>query len=254
MRLKGKTAIVTGSGAGIGRAIAELFAEEGANVVVAELDEASGRETDHRISEAGGQAIFAHTDISDEHSVANMVPAALQAFGGIDILVNNAAAFVFGTVESATDADWQRVMSVNVFGTARVVRHVVPEMRRRGGGVIVNIASVSSFIAQPAFVPYNSSKGAILQLTKCLAMDLAPDHIRVNAVCPGSIRTAATDRHIAALNLDPEEAFRDFGQSALLKRMGQPREIAYGALFLASDEASYVTGAHLVIDGGATID
>ena len=127
-------------------------------------------------------------------------------------------------------------------------------MRSNGGGAIVNIASVSSFIAQPEFIPYNASKGAVAQLTRCLAMDLAEDNVRVNAVCPGSIRTRATDRHISSLGLDPEKAYVEFGQDSLMKRMGTPDEIASGALFLASDEASFMTGAHIVIDGGATID
>ena len=118
----------------------------------------------------------------------------------------------------------------------------------------MNIASVSSFIAQPEFIPYNASKGAVLQLTRCLAMDLAEHNIRVNAVCPGSIKTRATDVHIRSLGLEPEESYDEFGQDALMKRMGEPSEIAYGALFLASDESSFMTGAHIVIDGGATID
>ena len=139
-------------------------------------------------------------------------------------------------------------------GYANCVREVLPTMRKAGRGAIVNMASVSSFIAQPAFVPYNVSKGAILQLTRCLAMDLAPDKIRVNAVCPGAIETEATLRHIESLGLEPEQAYLDFGRDALMQRMGQPMEIAYGVLFLASDEASFISGTHLVIDGGATID
>ncbi|MBI2965572.1 MAG: SDR family oxidoreductase [Chloroflexi bacterium] len=254
MRLKDKVAIVTGSGTGIGQAIAELFAQEGAKVMVAEIDGASGKNVADGIRKAGGTARFQRTDVSKEAEVKAMVEATVAEFGAINVLVNNAAAFVFGKVEEIKDADWQRVFGVNVIGQSYCVRSVLPHMRRAGGGAIVNLASVSSFIAQPAFVPYNASKGAVLQLTRCLAMDLAPDKIRVNAICPGAIKTSATDRHIDFMGWDREKSYREFGESALLKRMGTPREIANGALFLASDESSYVTGAHLVIDGGATID
>ena len=254
MRLKDRTAIITGAGNGIGKATAELFAAEGANIVVAELETKAGEETVGKIMAAGGAAIFHQTDISDEDSVRAAVGAAVGEYGGIDILVYNAAAFVFGKVEDVTDADWHRVLGVNVIGTSHCVRHVMPVMKSGGGGSIVNIASVSSFIAQPEFIPYNASKGAVLQLTRCLAMDLAGHNIRVNAVCPGSIKTRATDVHIRSLGLEPEESYDEFGKDALMKRMGEPSEIAYGALFLASDESSFMTGAHIVIDGGATID
>lgn len=254
MRLEGKTAIVTGSGAGIGRAIARRFAGEGAAVLVAELDESAGQETVHLIQQDNGRAAFSRTDTSDPESARSAVDACLREFDTVDILVNNAAAFVFGKVEDVTKDDWDRVFGVNVIGYANCVRETLPTFRQKGGGTIVNIASVSSYIAQPEFIPYNASKGAVMQLTRCLAMDLAPDNIRVNAVCPGAIRTQATDRHIASLGLEPEQAYVDFGQSALMKRMGRPEEIASGALFLASDDASYMTGAHIVIDGGATID
>ncbi|MDA1280374.1 MAG: glucose 1-dehydrogenase [Chloroflexi bacterium] len=254
MRLNGKNAIVTGAGNGIGRAIAIRFAEEGATVAVAELEEDAGRETVDLIEQGGGVALFIKTDTSDSVSVNSAISATISAHGDLDLLVNNAAAFVFGKVEDVTQDDWARVFGVNVIGYANCVREVLPSMRRKGSGSIVNIASVSSFIAQPAFIPYNASKGAVAQLTRCLAMDLATDNIRVNAVCPGSIRTRATDRHIESLGLDPEKAYQEFGKDSLMKRMGKPEEIASGALFLASDDSSFMTGAQLVIDGGATID
>ena len=206
------------------------------------------------IERAGGDAVYVGTDTSDSASVKAAVAAAVAAYGEVDLLVNNAAAFVFGKVEDVTQDDWMKVFGVNVIGYANCVREVLPSMRRANGGAIVNIASVSSFIAQPEFIPYNTSKGAVAQLTRCLAMDLAKDNIRVNAVCPGSIKTRATDRHIESLGLDKDEAYTEFGQDSLLKRMGEPEEIASGVLFLASDEASFMTGAQMVIDGGATID
>ncbi len=255
MRLKDKVAIITGAGAGIGRAIAQLFASEGARVVVAEINDYSGRQTVENIQKNGGEAIFSRTDISVEQDVQSMAEVAVDAFGTIDILVNNAAAFVFGRVEDVTASDWGKVLNTNVIGYANCVREVIPAMRQAGKGSIVNMASVSSFIAQPAFIPYNASKGAILQLTRCLAMDLAPERIRVNAVCPGAIKTeAATKRRIDSLGLEPEQVEINLGKNALMQRMGQPMEVAYGVLFLASDEASFITGTHLVIDGGATID
>lgn len=253
MRLEGKTAIVTGGGTGIGEAICNRFSAEGARVVVAELEVENGISTVEGIKASGGSAMFVETDTSDSDSVRSMVSQALGEYGVVDILVNNAAAFVFGKVEDVTSDDWSRVFGVNVIGYANCVRELLPTFRGAGSGVVVNIASVSSFIAQPEFVPYNSSKGAVAQLTRCLAMDLAPDNIRVNGICPGSIKTRATDKHIDSLGLDREQSYIDFGQDALMKRMGEPSEIASVALFLASDDASYMTGSHVIVDGGMSI-
>ena len=252
MRLDGKVAIVTGGAAGIGRAICELFASEGAKVVVADIDTDGGQETVNLVTDTGGAATFVATDVSNESQVESLVEASVAAYGDVNVLVNDAAAFVFGTVEQVTDADWQRVLGVNVLGPAYTVRHVLPHMRRAGGGSIVNIASVSSFRAQPAFVPYNASKGALLQLTRCLALDLAPDNIRVNCVCPGAILTQATELHRQFTGEGREQFLADAANSNFMKRHGQPMEIAYGALFLASDESSFMTGQPLVLDGGAS--
>ena len=252
MRLQNKVAIVTGGAAGIGRAICELFSEEGAQVVIADIDSDGGHETARLISDAGRDAFFVETDVSNEDQVSNLVESTVEKYGKINVLVNDAAAFIFGRVEDVTPEEWERVIGVNVLGPAYTVKHSLPHFRTAGGGSIVNIASVSSFVAQTAFVPYNTSKGALMQMTRCLALDLAPDNIRVNCVCPGAILTQATERHRQFTGEEREQFLADAASSNFLKRHGQPREIAYGALFLASDESSFMTGQPLIIDGGAT--
>lgn len=253
LKLKGKTAIVTGAASGIGRSIAFLFAEQGASVVVADINDIGGEETVDLIKTAGGNAKFCHVDVTKEDDSIRMAGFAVENFGGIDILVNNAAVFVFGTVEETTQEQWLKVLGTNVIGYANTVKAVLPEMKKQGG-VIINIASQSGFIAEPASVPYNTSKGAVLQLNRALAMDLAPHGIRVNAISPGDIDTEAVDLYAKANNIDPKEARAESANKALLKRMGNPEEIARVALFLASSDSSFMTGTNVVVDGGATID
>ena len=252
MRLQGKVAIVTGGANGIGRAICELFAQEGASVVVADIERDAGLQTVDRIEAGGGRAMMVEMDVSREADVEGMVRSVVSALGRVDVLVSDAAAFSFGSVDTASQSDWDRALGVNVMGTAYCAKHVLPVMKEGGGGSIVVVASVSSFIAQPAFVPYNASKGALLQMTRCMALDMAPFNIRVNCVCPGAIVTRATERHREFLGADREQFLRDAADASMMKRLGAPREIAYGALFLASDESSFMTGAPLVIDGGLT--
>ena len=254
MRLKHKTALITGAGSGIGRAIAELFAREGAAVVVADIDEAGGRATVELVAKAGGRAEFVRCDVAKEADCIAAVAVAVNSFGGLQIAVNNAAAFIYGALEQTTYEQWHKAWDVNVVGQAQIIKSALPEFRKAGGGAVVNIASQSSFIAQANYVPYNSSKAGILQLTRCLAMDLAVDKVRVNAVSPGTIKTPAVDHCIRTLGMTLDEGYTRFGNDAVLKRLGEPIEIANAVLFLASDEASYITGANLVVDGGATID
>ena len=252
-RLKNKVAVITGGGAGIGRATCELFAEEGAAVVVAERDEATGREVAQRIVSRGGQALFVLTDVANDASIQAMVAATEAAFGRIDILVNNAAVFVLKGIDASVE-EWREILDVNVVGPALCAKHCVPIMRRGGGGSIVNLASISSVIAQPQMVTYNTTKAAIANMSRCMAMDLAVDNIRVNAVGPGAVWTQIVQRITSEAGMDREAANADpeWGGAHLLKRIAEPREIAYPILFLASDEASFITGSLLMVDGGYT--
>jgi dihydroanticapsin dehydrogenase len=252
-QFSGKTVIVTGAGSGIGRATAALFAERGAAVVVAEIDEASGRVAAEEIRAAGGRAEFVRTDVTDEPSVRQMVAAAVGAWGRIDVLVNNAAVFVLRGIEASPD-EWRKSLETNVMGPALVAKHAAEEMIKAGGGAIVNLGSISSFIAQPHFATYNATKAAVISLTRCMALDLAPHKIRVNAVCPGIVWSPIVQRVTAEQGLDRAGAEQDpgWGGMTLLGRFAETREIAQAVAFLASDEASYITGEWLMVDGGYT--
>jgi len=258
-RLHNQVAIVTGSAAGIGRAVAELFAEEGAKVVVTDIDATAGAETVSIITKKGGNAIFIQVDISKEAECAKVVNEAHSHYGRIDILVNNAAIFVLKTVSDATPEDWQRSFGINVFGMAFMTKHVIEKMKLNNdsnnskGGSIVNIASISSFIAQPNLATYSATKAAIISLTRNTALDVAKFNIRVNAVCPGPILTEATHRHAKSVGMDIEEIKKEMVGFCCLNRMGEPREVATAVLYLASREASYITGTHLMVDGGYTL-
>lgn len=252
-RLQGKVAVVTGGAAGIGKATCLRLAEEGAAVVIADVSADLGEAVAAAIAAAGGRAAFLRTDVADEQSIVAMVAAAVRTFGKIDILVNNAAIFVLRGID-ATVEEWRQILDVNVIGAALVAKHVVPEMKRAGGGAIVNLGSISSFIAQPEFVTYNATKAAIATMTRCMALDLAPFRIRVNAVCPGTVWTQIVERLSREKGLDRAAADRDpdWGGACMLQRIAEPAEIANAILFLVSDEASYITAAHLMVDGGYT--
>lgn len=253
MRLREKVAIVTGGGAGIGEATCVRFAEEGAAVVVADRDAAAAERVAGCLRDAGGRARAVTADMAVEDDIRQLVDAAVAEFGRIDILVNNAALFVLKGLAADT-TDWRRSFDVNVVGPALLVKHALPHLRRAGGGAIVNLGSISSFIAQDDRYVYNASKGAVAQLTRCLALDLAPDKIRVNAVCPGTIWTPFVQRLAGEQGLDRAAADRHpaWGAAHMIQRCGEPREVANAILFLASDEASFITGECLMVDGGYT--
>lgn len=250
-RLQDKVAIVTGGSVGIGQATAVLFAEEGARVVISNPSEPAGEECAAQIRAQGGEAIFVQTDISNEEHCRRVCDETVKIFGRLDILINNGAVFIFKGLEASV-ADWQRMLSVNIMGTALMSRFASEYMKQAGGGSIVNLGSISSFVAQPSFITYSSTKGAILQMTRNMAMDLAPFNIRVNCVCPGTILTRASEEHMARVGMTKEEFIAVESPKHMLNRVGDPREVAYPILFLASDEASFITGTHLMVDGGYT--
>ncbi len=249
-RLPGRVAVITGAAAGIGEATAVRFAEEGATIALLDRD-AGGESVARVLRESGAHARFFGCDIADEAQVVATFAAIEEAFGQIDILVNNAAVFVLKGLD-ATVEDWNRSLGVNVVGTALCAREAAARMKRNGGGAIVNLGSISGFIAQPEFITYSATKAATIQMTKNMALDLAPHNIRVNCVCPGTIRTAATDRHMAQTGTTEAEFLAEQAPLHLLHRVGTPREVANAILFLASEEASFITGTSLMVDGGYT--
>jgi NAD(P)-dependent dehydrogenase (short-subunit alcohol dehydrogenase family) len=251
VKLKGKIAAITGAATGLGEATALRFAEEGARVVVADVDDLGGGRTVSEIRKKGAEALFVHADISQESDARGITEEAVRVFGRIDVLVNNAAIFVLKGFD-ATVAEWQRSLGINVIGTALVTKYAAEAMKKNGGGAIVNLSSISAWIAQSNMFAYSSSKAAILQMTRNMAMDLAPYGIRVNAVCPGTIMTAAVRRYMQERGLTLDQLNAEEGAKTLLKRVGQQHEVASAILFLASDEASYITGTHLIVDGGYT--
>lgn len=249
MRLPQKVAIITGAGTGIGEAIAKRFAEEGASLVLNDLNAGNLARVIGEIRDMGRKAEGVPGDISDPATGKILATKAVENYGQLDILVNNASDFTAMSVEAAEVADWQRVLNVNVIGTAMVAKAAIPHLKLHGGA-IVNLASISSFIAQPNFATYNSSKGAVAVMTRCMALDLAPHRIRVNSVCPGCIFTSATEREIARLGVTTEAWLASAEPKHMLGRVGKPVEVANAVLFLASDEASFITGEHLMVDGG----
>lgn len=251
MRLAGKVAVITGAGSGIGRATAVLFARESAKVVVADMSEAGGRETVSMIQEAGGQALFVQVDVTRAADVEAMVRAAVEQYGRLDILYNNAGIQIKGTATGMTEEAFEKVMAVNVKGVWLGCKYAIPQMERQGGGVIVNTASGAALIGTRENVAYCASKGAVLQLTRQIALDYAAAGIRVNAVAPGVVDTPLM-APVFAQTGNTAQAKEMTGARHPLGRLAQPEEIAKAVLFLASDDSSFSTGSCLVVDGGYT--
>ena len=251
-RLSGKVAAVTGGASGIGEATTRLFAEEGAQVAIADLDFDRGRAVADEIRAKGGGALFVETHTERETEASRFVQRARDEFGRLDVLVNNAGMRLYQTVVDASEQSWDAILGVNLKGYAFCAKAAIPLMRATGGGSIVNVASVRAVVAGGNMAQYDTTKAAVTGLTRGLACDHARDGIRVNAVCPGPIFTRFHERRATSAGKTFEEFKAEFGRDTMLQRPGIPREVAACILFLASDDASYVTGTCLFVDGGQT--
>ena len=241
--LKDKIVIITGGSGDLGYATAGRMAEEGCKVVLFDLLP----EDEEKVPAV--KARYYQVDISDETAVKSACASVEKETGPVNILINTAARFIFKGVE-ATPEEWQQICAVNIAGTSLMAKYIVPQMKKNGGGSIINFSSVSGFIGQSGFATYNATKFAIRGLTKCWAQDLAPFNIRVNTICPGYIYTKAFIDSCEKLGLDIEEENRRASAMHLLNRQGKPEEVAAAAAFLASDDASFITGSDLLVDGG----
>ena len=257
MRLGNKVAIITGGGSGIGRASAYLFAKEGARVVVAQRTRVTGEETVTNIKSNGGEAIFVRTDVTMASEVACLIRETVNTFGKIDVLFSNAGAEQKPTpVENMDESLWESVYAVNVKGVFLVTKYVVPEMKKAGGGVIINTASLLGVRARrPHLSAYSSAKGAVIMLTRALAVELAPDKIRVNCLYPTLVDTPLARRLAAEEAKDTgwEKYWESYSRNVPLGRMATPKDVACTALYLASDESSMLTGTCISVDGGLGI-
>lgn len=254
MRLESKVALITGGGSGIGRSCAEMFAHEGARVAVSDISLERAQATTQFVTSHGGEAFAISGDVSVGDDAQNMVSATVEKFGKLDVLVNSAGVSARNALPEGSSPEeiWDKVIDVNLKGTYMVSWHAVPEMAKSGGGSIINLSSIMGLVGYPVgmgggFNPYNPSKGGVLQFTRNLAIDSASKNVRVNCICPGYVETNLT----SALTKDAEALSR-LETLHPIGRLGQPEEIAYAALYLASDESGFVTGTPLVVDGGYT--
>ena len=255
MLLKDKVAIITGGGSGVGRETAKLFAKEGAKVVIGEILEDRGDETVRIVQDLGGEILFVKTDVTRETDVRNLVQSAIETYGTLDIMYNNVGVASPRPPKPTweyTDADWNRLLDINLWGIIYGCKHAIPVMLEKGAGVILNTGSIAGMVAWGG-VPYGATKAAVIHLTKGLASELADKNIRVNCICPGVIDTNF-GKEGPPPGPEAAEAMEAFARQAIpIGRSSQPQEIAQAALYLASDMSTYVTGAALVVDGGYSI-
>ena len=250
MKLDGKVALVTGSTTGIGEACARALSQAGAAVMISGRNEARGLAVIESLRDAGGIAEFTQADLRDEGACEALVAGTIERLKGLDILINNAGILYTANAVETTNEQWLDTFAVNVNALFYMSRAAIAHMKEKGGGAIVNTASEWGLNGEPNHVAYCASKGAVVQITRCLALDHAQDNIRVNSVCPGEIHTQMVDDILAKQGGDPEENLRALAAGIPMRRLATPDEVARCVRFLASDEASYVTGANLAVDGG----
>lgn len=250
-RLSGNSAFITGGGTGIGRACALAFAAEGAKVAIAGRRKGPLEAVAREIEASGGSALAVECDVVDRRAVQSAIATVERHFGGLDILVNNAGAIVVGSVEETSDEDWSRVIEINMTGTFLVSRAAIPALRRSGGGSIINIGSYLGIAGRRQRAAYCAAKAGVAGLTRAMALDHAPDKIRVNCICPAMIETEMATQSLSKA-ADPEAARRLRIAEIPLGRLGKPEDVAFMAVYLASDESSWVTGVSFPLDGGQT--
>lgn len=252
MRLQDKVSVITGGSRGIGEAIAKMFGKEGSKIVIADVNEETGNTAIEGLRASGIEAIFVKTDVSNEESVINLMNEAVNAFGSVDVLVNNAAVSIRKSAEDTSFEEWQKVLGVNLNGAFLCSKYAVPEMRKRERGAIVNVASWHADKTITRFAAYAASKGGMTALTRQMALDCGKDNIRVNAVLPSTVDTPMLYETMQNLP-DPEEAWKQTLDYQPLGRIATADDIAHACLFLASDEAAYVSGHSLRVDGGTYV-
>jgi NAD(P)-dependent dehydrogenase (short-subunit alcohol dehydrogenase family) len=252
MRLAGKVAVIAGAATGIGRATAVTFAREGATVVFGDVNDAEAQETLRLAMAEDGAVEFVHCDVQVGEDVKNLVDTAARMHGRVDVMFNNVGVNFFGKVHETSEEEWARCLNLNLAGVFRGMKYAIPYMLEQGGGSIINTASVQGLVAFNGFAAYAAAKGGIVQLTRQSAFDYAPDKIRINCICPGTIRTPMNPE-IFDPSLDGGERLRRSGSRTPLGRVGEAQDIANAALYLASDEAEWVTGHIMVVDGGIVV-